>query len=416
VTIRLAIAPAALTKESSMTERSTAKIELFDRSEYQRRLLQVKERMAVEGLELLLLASPANHFWLTGYDGWSFYTPQMVLVHVSESEPIWFGRKMDAVGARFTVYMGEDRIVPYPDEYVASRERHAMQFLAGIIRDRGWGRAHIGVEMDDYYYTARWHQILTHELPNARFHDAFLLVNWCRLKKSTKELQYMKEAGRISAASILAAVDAVEIGVRQCDVMAALYRVTIGGTPDVGGTFPCKPPNAMVNEICSAPHLSWSDAPLQKNDMFYIEQGGVRHRYHSPLSRCVYLGRPSQKMLDTTRIIVEGLEAVLSTVRPGVTLEELEAAWRRTIARYGIEKDSRIGYPVGIGYPPTWGELTCSMRRGDGTVLEPGMTFHCIPALWLESYGLVVSETFVVTDRAAEVLADCPRKLFHKDA
>jgi Xaa-Pro aminopeptidase len=56
------------------------------------------------------------------------------------------------------------------------------------------------------------------------------------------------------------------------------------------------------------------------------------------------------------------------------------------------------------------------MRRGDGTVLEPGMTFHCIPALWLESYGLVVSETFVVTDRAAEVLADCPRKLFHKDA
>jgi ectoine hydrolase len=401
-------------REISMSGCSTAKIELFDRSEYQRRLVQVKERMVAEGLELLLLASPANHFWLTGYDGWSFYTPQMVLVHINESEPIWFGRKMDAVGARFTVYMSEDRIAPYPDEYVASRERHAMQFLAGMIRDHGWGGARIGVEMDDYYYTARWHQILTHELPNARLQDAFLLVNWCRLKKSTKELQYMKEAGRISAAAIQAAVDAVEVGVRQCDVMAALYRVTIGGTPDVGGTFPCKPPNAMVNEICSAPHLSWSDAPLQENDMFYIEQGGVRHRYHSPLSRCIYLGKPSQKMLDTTKIIVEGLEAVLSSVKPGVTLEDLEAAWRRVIARYGIEKDSRIGYPVGIGYPPTWGELTCSIRRGEKTVLEPGMTFHCIPALWLESYGLVVSETFVVTDRGAETFAECPRKLFDK--
>jgi ectoine hydrolase len=141
----------------------------------------------------------------------------------------------------------------------------------------------------------------------------------------------------------------------------------------------------------------------------------VRHRYHSPLSRCVYLGKPTQQMLDTTSIIVEGLEAVLSTVKPGVALEELEGAWRKVIARYGIEKDSRIGYPVGIGYPPTWGELTCSLRQGDKTVMEPGMSFHCIPALWLDKYGLVVSESFAVTEHGAETFANFPRKLFYKD-
>lgn len=395
---------------------SSTKIVLFDRSEYEARLARTKKKMAEAGIDLLLVASPANHFWLTGYDGWSFYTPQMVLVHMEESEPIWFGRKMDAVGARFTVYMGEDRIIPYPDEYVASTERHAMQYLAGVIRDRGWGTARIGVEMDDYYYTARWHQILTTSLPDARFQDAFLLVNWCRLKKSEKEIQYMREAGHISGAAMQAAIDACKVGVRQCDVMGELYRVTIGGTPEIGGTFPCKPPNAMVGELASAPHLSWTDAPLRKGDLYYIEQGGVRHRYHSPLCRCVYLGTPSQKMLDTTAVIVEGLEAVLATVKPGVVLEELEAAWRKVISRHGIEKDSRIGYPVGIGYPPTWGELTCSLRRGDKTVLEPGMTFHCIPALWLDTYGLVVSESFVVTETGAETFAKFPRKLFHVDA
>ena len=36
-------------------------------------------------------------------------------------------------------------------------------------------------------------------------------------------------------------------GVRQCDVMAELYRVTTAGLPEFGGTFPCKPPNAMVS-------------------------------------------------------------------------------------------------------------------------------------------------------------------------
>jgi Xaa-Pro aminopeptidase len=392
-----------------------SKIVLFERAEYEARIARAKERMRQAGIDLLLVASPANQFWLTGYDGWSFYTPQIVLVHMDEDLPIWFGRKMDAVGARFTVFMDESRIVPYPDEYVASRERHPMQYLAKIVRDRGWGATRIGVEKDDYYYTARWHEILTAELGDARFHDATLLVNWCRLKKSEREVQYLMEAGEIAGAALQAAIDACRVGVRQCDVMAELYKVTIGGTERIGGTFPCKPPNAMVGELCSAPHLSWTEAPLKPDEIFYIEQGGVRHRYHAPLSRCVYLGKATQAMLDTTAIIVEGLEAVLATVKPGALLEDLETAWRQVIARHGIVKDSRIGYPVGIGYPPTWGELTCSIRQGDKTVLEPGMTFHCIPALWLESYGLVVSESFVVTETGAKTFASFPRKLFSKD-
>jgi ectoine hydrolase len=81
------------------------------------------------------------------------------------------------------------------------------------------------------------------------------------------------------------------------------------------------------------------------------------------------------------------------------------------ISKQGIEKDSRIGYPVGIGFPPTWGELTCSLRAGDTTVMEENMTFHCIPALWLEKFGLVVSETFLVTKSGANTFSDCPREL-----
>ena len=390
----------------------SAKYELFDRTEFVERIERVKTRMASRGIELLLVASPANQFWLTGYDGWSFYTPQMVLLHIDEDEPIWFGRKMDAVGARMTAFMDEDRIVPYPDAYVASTEHHPIEYLAEIVRDRGWGSARIGVEMDDTYYTARWHAILTAELSSVRFLDATLLVNWCRLRKSPREIAYLREAGEIAAAAMHAAIEACAVGVRQCDVIAALYKVTIGGTERVGGTFPCKPPNAMVGERAAAPHLSWTDAPLREGDLFYIEQGGVRHRYHAPLSRCVFLGDAPRALHETTAIVVEGLEAVLAAARPGASCEDLEAAWRRIAARHGIEKESRIGYPVGIGYPPTWGELTCSLRRGDRTELEAGMTFHCIPALWAESHGLVVSESFVVTERGAEPFASLPRKLF----
>ena len=388
---------------------------LFERSEYLQRIASTKARMAERGIDTLLVASPANQFYLTGYDGWSFYTPQMVVVRTDREEPLWVGRAMDAAGARLTAFLAPENIVPYPDIYVGSEDRHPMEFLAGELCARGWDRGRVGVEMDEYYYTARWHAILTRGLPNADFADAFLLVNRVRMVKSDREIEFMMQAGKISAAAMQATIDAARPGVRQCDAIAELYRVTTGGTAEFGGTFPCKPPNAMVGEYCSAPHLSWTDARLAPGDIFYIELGGVRHRYHAPLSRCVYLGAPTDRMRDVSKVIAEGLAAVLDTVRPGVVCEELAAAWKRVIARHGLEKDSRIGYPVGIGYPPTWGELTCSLRAGDRTVLEPNMTFHCIPAIWMDTYGLTISESFVVTEQGAVTLAEFPRELFAKD-
>ncbi|WP_137391151.1 M24 family metallopeptidase [Rhodoligotrophos defluvii] len=387
---------------------------LFERSEFLARIARAKAEMTKRGIDLLLVASPANQFWLTGYDGWSFYTPQMVAVSLKQEEPVWIGRKMDAVGAKFTAFLAEENVVPYPDYYVASTERHPIEFVAEELKRRGWDKGTIGVETDDYYYTAKWDAILKRDLPNARFVDAFLLVNWCRMVKSERELEFMRQAGKIAAAAQQAAYDKAEPGVRQCDVMAEVYRVTTAGLPEFGGTFPCKPPNAMVGEYCAAPHLSWTDAPLAKGEIFYIELGGIRHRYHSPLSRCIYLGTPTQEMQEVAKVIAEGLQAVLDKVKPGVACEELAAAWKAVTARHGIEKDSRIGYPVGIGYPPTWGELTASLRAGDRTVLEQNMTFHCIPAIWMENYGLVISESFAVTENGAECFADYPRVLTYK--
>ena len=390
-------------------------LRLFDRDEFLQRIDRTKQKMLDRGIDLLLVASPANQFWLTGYDGWSFYTPQMVAVRLNAEEPIWVGRKMDAVGAKFTAFLKTENVVSYPDYFVGSSEHHPMQFVAEEIKRRGWGKGTVGVETDDYYYTAKWDALLRQELPDARFVDAFLLVNQCRMKKSPRELDFMRQAGKIAAAAQQAAFEKAAPGVRQCDVMAELYRVTTAGLPEFGGTFPCKPPNAMVGELCSAPHLSWTDDPLVPGDIFYIEMGGVRHRYHSPLSRCVYLGTPTERMKTVAAVIAEGLNAVLDKVKPGVMCDELAAAWKATTSKHGIEKDSRIGYPVGIGYPPTWGELTASIRAGDRTVLEEGMTFHCIPAIWLDTYGIVISESFAVTKNGAECFADYPRILFAKD-
>ena len=91
----------------------------FSRDEYAARLAKVRAAMDAAGIDVMVAADPSNMSWLTGYDGWSFYTPQAVIVG-HDGEPWWWGRRMDANGARRTVYMDGSRILDYSDDHVMS--------------------------------------------------------------------------------------------------------------------------------------------------------------------------------------------------------------------------------------------------------------------------------------------------------
>ena len=76
----------------------------FTRAEYASRLQKTRNAMAAKGIDLLYVSDPSNMAWLTGYDGWSFYVHQGVIVP-PEGEPVWYGRGQDANGAKRTAYL-----------------------------------------------------------------------------------------------------------------------------------------------------------------------------------------------------------------------------------------------------------------------------------------------------------------------
>ena len=113
---------------------------------------------------------------------------------------------------------------------------------------------------------------------------------------------------------------------------------------------------------------------------------------------------------------IEGIEAGLSAAKAGNRTCDIAQAFMDVLARYGIERQGRMGYAIGLSYPPDWGERTASIRLEDETVLEPGMTFHFMPALWMDTWGLETTETILIReDGAAEALCSIERKLFVKD-
>jgi Xaa-Pro dipeptidase len=387
---------------------------IFERAEYLERLAKTKARMAERGIDVLLVSDPSNMYYLSGYDAWSFYVPQTLLVALDEEEPVWIGRGIDASAAKQTAFVGQERIVSYPDHYVQSTERHPMHFLADYLRERGWERRSLGLELGAYYFTAQNYFELTGKLPNTPVIDASLLVNWVRVVKSPQEIVYMQEAARIVEHAMATAIEAIEPGVRQCDVAGKIYNAQISGLPEYGGTYTSSPPFIPTGERSSAPHLVWTDAPYRPGEPTTLELVACRHRYHAPLSRTVFLGAPPARVNEVGQAVIEGLTAALESVKPGVTAESVEAVWRKTVGRYGVAKEARVGYSIGIAYPPTFGELTISLRPGDRTVLQENMTLHLMTSIWLEGWGIVTTESFRVTRGGYETLCNFPRRLFVK--
>jgi len=389
-------------------------MQYFEKSEFQERVRKVKEAMYHQGLEVLLVSDPANMNYLTGYDGWSFYVHQGVIVAVDQEEPIWFGRQQDSNGARLTTWLTPENVHGYADHYVQSNLRHPMEFVSRLLAANKWEKRNLGVEMDNYYFTAMCLEQLRAHLPHARINNANCLVNWVRAIKSEQEIAYMKMAARIVENVMQTAVEAIEPGVREGDAAAKVLHAQISGTDDFTGDYSAINPIMPSGIRTSTAHLSWTDRTYESGEIVLLELSGCKHRYHAPLSRTVMIGTPPRQLEDIAKVVIDGLNRTIEFIKPGVTAEEVEEKWRSAIAESRVVKESRIGYSYGLNYPPDWGEHTISLRPGDKNILKPNMTLHVMPGIWLDQFGFECSEPIRVTENGCEPFVAFDRRLFVK--
>jgi len=380
----------------------------FTEAEYDARLAKVRVEMANRNLDALVIGDPNNHNWLTGYDAWSFYTPQIVLVQ-HEVGPIWMGRKMDAGASKLTTYLSEEQVRPYPEDCVQRPGTHPMEVVGGYLAEMGLDGKAIGYESDTYYFTGKAIASLQAALPNADWRDADLLVNWCRTVKSPAEIDVMRAAATFAEAAMRTAYDVARPGVRQCDLVAAVLAQQVGGSPALSGDTTSLPPLVLAGEAATTAHPMWTGQAFEAGQTVALELAGAHRRYNAGLARTLQLGGGPQKLFDTAKAVEEGLEAVLLTMKPGALVQDVHRAWQDVLDRYRLSKESRIGYGIGIGYGPDWGEHTVSLRPNDTTALEENMTIHVMLGMWMDDWGMEMSETTLVTDTGVECLTNFAR-------
>jgi Xaa-Pro dipeptidase len=372
----------------------------FSADEFERRLRDVRAAMVEEELELLLLFAPENVTYLTGYETIGYSSFLCLLVPL-DGDPELVIRDMELEVAAATTWLTRFTTVGDSDDALGIAVAAATRLAPAGAR--------IGVEETSPFLTARTWRELTTRLGGAR--DGSQLVERVRRIKSDAELALIRDACRLTVDGMAAAVGAIHAGTTENVVASAAFSAMVGG----GSDFLAADPIITSGPRASVAHTTFANRRIQDGDAVLLELGACRRRYFGALMRTAVVGDGPARMPVLAEALDEALDAAIAAIAPGVTCDAVDRACRDRIESAGLGRwfRKRTGYSIGLAFAPDWGEgHIVSLRAGDQTLLEPGMTFHIPPAVRLPGetvYG--VSETVVVTSDGCEVLTAFERDL-----
>ncbi|MDZ7767945.1 MAG: M24 family metallopeptidase [Woeseiaceae bacterium] len=252
---------------------------------------------------------------------------------------------------------------------------------------------HIGYERNSYFFPA-YHQDSIHTtFLNGRLLDCFGIVEQGRIRKSSVEIDVMRRAAEATEAGMKAGYDAVVAGATENEIGAAISNSMFraGGEPPAVMPYVTSGPRTMIG------HATWEGRTVQPGEHVFLEVGGCYRRYHTAMMRTVVLGDLKDSMYKAQEKMKLALRSVKAIIRPGLTVSDADNLVRSIISEndIGATLITRSGYSIGIAFPPSWDEgYIVSLKQGNSTPLEEGMTFHIIPWMW----GVDADKTVGISD------------------
>lgn len=373
----------------------------FSDNEYEERLRRVRQAMAREGIDVLLLHSLPDICWLTG-----FQTP------LSD----WYHCLIVPASGELTLQCCDVELAMMNSRIARivgvlwERMDEAAPALARLLADCGPAGRTIGVGLRRPGLNGWTLDTLRTALPHYRLCDASDLVLRLRAVKSPAEIAYMRQAARLTVAGMEAAVAVISPGVSDNLVCAAASNAMLVA----GSEFFSIAPIVRTGWRSGVVHATCKRQTIEKGHPIFMEFGGVYQRYCAPLLRTAVIGQPSGQARRLADAALATLELLFDNVRPGRSVGDVARVVARGYAHLQPQIQTRgyHAYSVGISFPPVWVEHSIGIRENADDVLQPGMTFHTPRSLRVPGQiAIGFSETILVTDTGCEVLTCHPREL-----
>ncbi len=385
----------------------------ISREEYLRRVGRVREELSRRGQEALVLFSPAQIFYLTGFAFIATERP-IVLIVASDATVLFVPRLEEEHSAAHAV---AERVVSYP-EYPT--DTHPMRRLAELLGDLGLERASLGADSDGYpgvmgYRGPR----LSEALPAANVTLMRDLVEDMMKVKSAEEIELIRESARWGnlAHSLLQeytkpGVIESEVGQRaSCEATVAMVRALGPDYRPLSWTFPGAHAGyrGQVGAQSAIPHAMTTNARIQAGDVLITGASASVGGYHSELERTMIVAPVSGEQRHFFEMMLGAQDTAFEAIRPGRPCADVDRAVRAYFEKHDLMPYWRhhVGHALGVGI-----HEAPFFDIGDETVMEPGMVFSVEPGIYVPGFaGFRHSDTVLVTEDGFERLTYYPRDL-----
>jgi Xaa-Pro dipeptidase len=370
--------------------------DVFPREELDTRLASVRQCLARENLDGIVISVPENIYYLTSLDHWGFFACHLLIVS-RDGDMILICRAMERVTVENQVTNA--RFFGHTDL------EDPADYALKAISELGLKGGRIGLEKRSLFLTARIAEGIQEKVSDAEWHDASGLVDSLRLVKSPLEMEYTRKAALAADAGTLAAIEAIHDGASDYEVAAECSHAMIVAGSEYPGMGPFIRPTTRLGEE----HTTWRGEVFSKGDAVFLELAGAYRKYQAPMGRLVYVGSAPDGAEKSARMAVNGMKAICDAIRPGAKAGDAYAAWRDIARSSGLADYERhhCGYLVSIGFPPSWtgGSMVTALAPDSEFELKVGMTFHAHS--WFTNTDCVdyfISNTVLLTEKGAEVL------------
>jgi len=379
------------------------------RREIERRIANVRRRMAGSGLEALIaFSSPGSMrfgqrghvLYLSGYE--PYFGDCMLILPLDEG--------IDAVLVKDAADYFPATCTWIADVRDAGDR---VKVVAEFLSDNGLRRSSIGLA-GEYSVSPGLYRRLLEEIGPTRLEIASHILEDERSVKSEFELECLKKTATIAGRGFEAAAGFMRPGVTESDVKGEMERVC---REHGAQAFPHY---TMVVSGTSAAHLSYwwqcGRRTLESGDPVTIDFGTMYQGYCCDLSRPFVIGRASEKQKDVLKVLLEAHHEAAEVARPGVHASTVAAAANKILtAAWGDLDWWGIGHGVGLEVHE-WPFIGYQRIVDDGAyedrVLEENMVISLEPTMAFPDTGEIqIEDQFVVTRRGAVRLNDIPQQI-----
>ena len=221
--------------------------------------------------------------------------------------------------------------------------------------------------------------------------------------RSPREVALLREVGMITADTIRAAVEAIDVGKTESEI-AAVANYTIASGGGHGGGFP-----TIVNSgpKSGLKHSYPTARKIARGDMVYLDMGAVRFGYQSDMSRTVVVGGADEEQRKVLDVIEAAFDTLSGMMRPGVRISRLVEKANEIADASGLKEKYRgriyLGLMVHHAIATSFFEIP-SLGLPD-TRLKRNMSFAFEPMAHILDLGTaVIEDCLLITEDGVDSL------------